>query len=264
MDPLRVGFLVGLGLLAGTLAACAGDRAGGEAAASASIAAAVAHPDRPDEHRADDAQRKPQRILEFFEVEPGMRVLDVLAGGGYYTELLARVVGPRGQVVFHNNQPFVDFMGEGIAARTAGGRLPNVKPLQVELPDLDLPDGGYDAVFMILVYHDLFWDPADGSWPSVDLRAFLAEVHTALKPGGILAIVDHSAPPGSDLTRTASTLHRIDEAAVKRQITGAGFLLEGETDLLRNADDTLAVGVFDPSMRRRTDRFVLRFRKRDT
>ena len=222
------------------------------------IAAAVLSPTR-DADRADDANRKPAEVLALFGIEPGMRVLDLLAGGGYYTEIVSRVVGPEGSVIFHNNEAYRQFLGDALAERTADDRLPNVEVLNVEVADLDFEDGELDAVLFILGFHDIYYK-ADG-WPDIDADRLLATLYRGLRSGGLLGIVDHSAKDGAEALDSGTNVHRIDEGFAKRTIEAAGFVLEAESDGLRNADDDRSIQVFDPSIRRKTDRFVLLFRK---
>ena len=222
--------------------------------------AALAHAERSDADRARDATRKPADVLAFFGIESGMRVLDLYSGGGYYSEILARVVGPTGRVDAHNNQAYLGFAGDEIEARYAGGRLDNVHRLMAENNELELDEATFDAVTMILTYHDFYFVDANNGWPEIDAPAFLAVLHRGLKPGGVIGLVDHSAPSGAPAT-TGGTTHRIDPAIVIADMRAAGFELEDETDLLRNPDDDLERNVFDPAVRGTTDRFVLRFRK---
>lgn len=240
---------VGVSLAFATAAAARGD----------SISAALSHSDRPEVDRPDDAKRKPGQVLEFFGIEPGMDVLDLLAGGGYYTEIVSRAVGPEGSVIFHNNQPYREFLGEAIDNRTVNNRLPNVKALTAEVNHLKLEAGQLDAILFVLGFHDIYYE--DDSWPAIDGEKLLEKLYDGLRPGGILGIVDHSAKAGSDPVDSGSTLHRIDEAFAKQQIEAAGFTLEASSDILRNAGDDRSIQVFDESIRRQTDRFVLLFRK---
>ena len=210
--------------------------------------------------RERDANRKPADVLAFFRLDPGMTVLDMYSGGGYYTEIIAHLVGPSGRVDAHNNQAYFGFAGDEIAARYADGRLGNVSALNAENNELDLEPGRYDAVTMVLTYHDFYLVDEENGWPAIDRPALLAEIHEGLKPGGIVGIVDHAAPAGAPST-TGGTTHRIDPAIVVADMQAAGFVHEGEGDILRNAEDDLQQSVFDPEIRGKTDRFVLRFRK---
>lgn len=223
-------------------------------------AAAVANPARSEADRERDAARKPAEVLEFFGIAPGMRVLDLFSGGGYYTELLSYVVGPAGVVTAHNNSAYLGYAGDEIAARYADDRLPNVHQLLAENNELALESAAYDAVTMILAYHDVYYVDPDNGWPAIDARQLLAEVHGALKPGGIVGVVDHAAPAGAPAT-TGGTTHRIDRALLIRDFEAAGFELADSSDILQNPDDDREVAVFDPAVRGKTSRFALLFRK---
>ncbi|MDH4108536.1 MAG: methyltransferase domain-containing protein [Gammaproteobacteria bacterium] len=222
--------------------------------------AAVADPARSDTDRERDAGRKPAEVLAFFRIGPGMQVFDLYSGGGYYAELLSYVVGPTGSVTAHNNQPYLGFAADEIATRYSGDRLPNVAQLLAENNELTLEAGRYDAVTMILAYHDVYYADPENGWEQVDGPRLLAEIHKALKPGGLVGVVDHYAPLGSP-SATGNTTHRIDLDLLVRDFSAAGFVLEDTSDLLRNLDDDRSILVFDPAVRGKTDRFVLRFRK---
>lgn len=222
--------------------------------------AAVANPGRSESDRERDVSRKPADVLAFFRIAPGMRVFDLYSGGGYYAELLSYVVGPTGAVTAHNNQPYLGFAGDEIAVRYAGDRLSNVTQLIAENNELTIGPGRYDAVTMILAYHDVYYADPENGWAPIDGPKLLAEIYAALKPGGVIGIVDHYAPLGSP-SSTGNTTHRIDLDLLVADFKAAGFVLEDTSDMLRNLDDDRSIVVFDPAVRGRTDRFVLRFRK---
>ncbi len=222
--------------------------------ADKAIAAAVASTDRPQADRDRDENRKPGQVMEFMGVKSGMTIVDLMAGGGYYTELLARAVGPQGKLYLHNT-PFVlqRFAEKQVQERLKDGRLPNVERHDAELAELQLEPGSLDAAFMVLFYHDTYWQ-------GIDRAAMLQEIKRALKPGGIFALVDHSAEPGSK-DRDVKTLHRVDEALVKQEVLDAGFELVSESQVLRHSEDDRKVNVFNPALRGKTDRFVYKFSK---
>lgn len=224
------------------------------------FAAAVANDARPEKDRARDAGRKPAEVLEFLGITEGMAVLDMFSGGGYYTEILASVVGTGGKVVAHANEAYLKFVGDEFNARYENNRLPNVEILMAENNELSLAAGSLDAIMMVLSYHDLVIDDAENGWPLIDVPALLAEFQKGLKPGGIVGVIDHYAEAGAP-AETGNSLHRIDPAIVIAGMEAAGFVLEEQSDLLRNPDDDLARIVFDPELRGKTDRFVMRFRK---
>jgi len=230
----------------------------------AAIDAAIASPERPAADRDQDERRKARNVLEFSGIESGMTVLDAFSAGGYYTELLARVVGPEGQVIAFNNPPYARFAEKGIAARYAGDRLPNVRQVTSTIEELELAPASLDAVIFVMSYHDLYWRPADGSWPPTDPAQLLAKLHAALKPGGVIVVQDHVAAAGGDTAAVVDKLHRIDPAVVKADFARAGFSLDGESDVLAHPDDAHTAMVFDEAIRGRTDQFLFRFRKTAT
>jgi predicted methyltransferase len=221
---------------------------------------AVGNPGRTDADRARDAGRKPAQVLEFMGITPGMDVLDMFSGGGYYTEILSNIVGPEGSVIAHSNQAYAQFVGEEATNRYANGRLPNVKILMAENDALEMPDEAFDAVMMILAYHDIYYVDPDNGWPKIDGPALVAQLFEALRPGGMLAVVDHYATSGSP-PESGTTLHRIDPQIVIDELQSAGFVLEAQSDLLRNKEDDHSLNMSAPEIRGKTDRFVMRFRK---
>ncbi len=245
-----------------------GDDAPAESSPSGSVVdeqpsvydAAVAATDRLPGDYERDAGRRPALVLAFFGVRPGQTVLELFSGGGYYTELLSRVVGPEGKVIAQTNEAYVGFAGEEFVDRHAGGRLGNVDILMAENNELQLDAASIDIITIVLGYHDLYYAAPDRGWPKFDVQKLLAELHESLRPGGVLGIVDHMAEPGSP-RETGGTVHRIDAAAVVEDLEAAGFVLDATSDALRNPDDDYSTSVFDPSVRGKTDRFVLRFVK---
>ena len=220
----------------------------------ANIEKAVGHLDRPESDKQRDLDRLPVSILSFFQIREGMQVADMMAGGGYYTEILSRAVGSNGKVYAHNNSIALKrFADRAITKRLAESDLPNVVRLDAELEEPEFPQAELDAVMLFLFYHDSYWMGADRTKMN-------KAVFDALKPGGVFCITDHHAAAGS-MDRDVQSLHRVDAELVKREILAAGFVLEAESDILRNADDDRTVNVFRPEIRGKTDRFVFRFRK---
>jgi len=217
-------------------------------------------PARSADDRGRDLKRKPAEVMQFFGIEPGMTVLDLFSGGGYYSELLSYVAGPAGRVVAHTNAAYTSFAGDEATARYADGRLPNVEVLVAENNELALPEDEFDAVLMILSFHDIYYSNPEDGWPKIDGPALLAELYAGMKPGAILGIVDHVAQSGSP-AETGGTLHRIDPAIIRADIEAAGFTFEDESPILRNPEDDHLKNVFDADIRGRTDQVVLRFRK---
>jgi len=220
--------------------------------------AALASPDRPQADKDRDAARKPIETIQFAGIKTGQTVLEVIAAGGWFTEVLSAAVGPTGKVYAQNDpvvlekflqKPWSERLTHAAMKDVVSVARPTDDPFPAEAHDLD-------AVIMILNYHDTI---ALGT----DRAKMNAAVFAALKPGGVYGIVDSSAADGSG-TRDSSTLHRIDEAVVKQEILAAGFKLDAESDALRNPADTRdwnssprAAG----ERRGTSDRFVLRFVK---
>lgn len=248
--------LAGIGLQSGAAHAVVAQEA-----PVAAIEAALASPDRPAADREQDARRKPAELLAFAGIAPGMTVMDAFSAGGYYTELLSRIVGEDGKVIAYNNPPYAKFAEKGIAARYDGNRLPNVEQLTTDVDKLELAPRSLDAVIFVMSFHDLYWRPADGSWPPTDPAQMLAKLHAALKVGGVVVVQDHVATPGGDTAEVVDKLHRIDPAVVRREFEKAGFAFDGESAMLAHPDDDHTKLVFDPAIRGQTDQFVFRFRR---
>jgi predicted methyltransferase len=208
---------------------------------------AVASPVRTDDDRAADAKRKPLEFLQFAGVRPGMRVLDVAAGGGYTTQLLALVVGNGGMVWAQEPE-----LNEALLKRLTTKSQPNISPEILPYED-PVPSNAskLDLVTIIMNYHDIAYMPVNRA--QMDKRLF-----DALKPGGHLVVLDHSAKEGSGVS-DAKTLHRIDETVVLNEFEQAGFKLEKEGDFMRNPDDPRDQPFFN--MKTQTDKFALRFVK---
>lgn len=218
--------------------------------------AAVAASDRTDADRALDAGRHPAEVFTFFGVDPGDHVAEVFTGGGYSTELLARIVGPTGSVVAQNSTMILERFARGpLTERLARLAMPSITT--AELPfDAPLPSDAHnlDAVIFVLSYHDTVW-------MGTDRAAMNRAIYGALRPGGVYGIVDHAAAEGHGVD-DVQTLHRIEESVVIDEVLAAGFRLDGELDALRNPDDArdwndspMAAG----ERRGTSDRFVLRF-----
>lgn len=211
------------------------------------IAAAVADSQRPAADVARDALRKPAEIVAFAGVMPGDKVAEIAPGGGYYTRILAKAVGPGGKVYALMPAFFANRPGGLDSINAIAEQYGNVEVVVIDYAETRLPEP-VDLVWTTENYHDL----ANGDIATVNEWAF-----AALKPGGIYFVEDHSAPgTGTSATRT---LHRIDPAAVKEQVGAAGFVLEEESDILHNPDDPHDVSPreVEPT----SDKFAFRFRK---
>jgi predicted methyltransferase len=254
--------LLASAVLAVGVAGCAGpERTRSSAAAtpalsSAQIAQIVASPDRSEADRRNDVRRKPADMLAFIGVRPGMTALDLSAGGGYTTELLARAVGPTGRVFGQSSTPD-GAPGRSALALAERAKKPStanitavVQPFEAPVPAA-LAANGLDLVTLMFNYHDL-------SAMGVDRARMNAAVFAALKPGGVYVVADHSGRPGTGISE-GSTLHRIEEAFVRREVEAAGFRLLASADFLRNPNDPRDKETPDPPQPK--DEFVLKFVK---
>jgi predicted methyltransferase len=269
--------LAGLGIVL-FMGACAGGAVPGlmmaaparsVSATDAHIVAAIADPRRPAADLERDALRHPAEVLAFTGVQPGWRVADVGPGGGYYTRLFAVAVGDGGRVYGINR-----------VRNPAATQLPAILAVAEQYPNISVVEQGYqgwttpeplDAIFISQIYHD-FHLPAAPPRPATDTQAAfpgrqaldVAAINrgmfAALKPGGVLVVIDHAAAEGSDLT-VADTLHRIEQADVRSELEAAGFVFEEDSQVLRNPADNRSIRVFEGDIRGRTDQFVMRFRK---
>lgn len=230
-------------------------------AAPAEVAAAVANTAaRTADNVKLDSSRKPVEVLQFFGLEQGMAVVDMFGANRYWAEIIAPAVGPYGSVVvwqptqFMNDKRRADF-----AAFTA--RQPNVTLISSPMEQPLLGTNRYDFMIMNLDYHDVYWQNPERGILRMDPPAWLRAIYAAMKPGAVVGIIDHVADPNADTRATVEKLHRIDPAVVKADFERAGFVLEAESDVLRNPADDHKLNVFDEKIRGKTDRFVFRFRK---
>ncbi len=220
------------------------------------VAAAVADAGRPEADRAADDERKPAEMLVFAGIRPGSRVMDLAPGGGYFTRIFAKAVGDKGWVYAFVPAELDPILAKrGVDIKTQFTAYPNVSVLHAPINALAAPES-LDVVWTAQNYHD-FHDPF---YAPADLALVDKAVFNALKPGGVFIVLDHAAADGSGL-RDTNTLHRIDEAAVKKEVEAAGFRFAGESNVLRNPKDPRDKLVFDPSIRHHTDQFILKFVK---
>lgn len=224
---------------------------------SPNVEAALADSHRPAAEKARDAARKPADMVAFAGIKPGDVVVDLMPGKGYFTRVFADVVGPKGHVYAYQASEFDGYYKKkGIAIPTgAVPGYPNATYIHAPVIKVAVPQPA-DVIWTSQNYHDLH----DAFAGPADIAAFNKAVYAALKPGGVFVVLDHAAAPGSGLSAT-ETLHRIDPAAVKQEVTAAGFEFVGESDVLRNPADDHTKPVFDPSIRGHTDQFVYKFRK---
>ncbi len=217
------------------------------------IGAAVNDPGRPQADRARDATRKPVELLSFFQIKPGQKVAELIPGGGYFTRILSKAIGPNGRL-FVLGPPGAAITVQGV---TGAPDYANVQSVTAGSNSLNLPEP-VDVVWTTLNYHDLKNPPRNGGDP-VDITAFNKAVYQALKPGGYYVVVDHAANAGD--ANAPSEKHRIDQLTVVNEITAAGFLKQGEIQALRHPEDPRTAG--SGSMNGLSDQFAILFRKPD-
>lgn len=222
--------------------------------------AAVSDPGRDEADIKLDESRKPAELLAFMGLEAGDTALDIFAGGGYYSEIMARAVGPEGSVIAVNPPQFTS--SDQSKAKWAGvtARQPNVTMIASQLPDYKPAADSIDFAMLHLIYHDFYWESEQYKFAKMDPAVVLANLYAGMKPGGVVAVIDHAGMAG-DTRAVVEKTHRIDPATVRTDFLNAGFVLDGESDMFANPDDDLEKNVFDPAVRGKTSRFVMRFRK---
>jgi predicted methyltransferase len=223
---------------------------------SKGVAAAVADAGRGADKDAD-ARRHPAEVISFSGVKAGDKVVDLIPGSGYFTKIFSKVVGPSGHVYMlwpneYAKEAQPDPVKNADLAKTG---YPNTSVILQPGAAFATPEP-VDLVFTVQNYHDY----PDKFMGKIDPAVLNKAVYKALKPGGVFLIIDHTAEAGSGM-RDTDTLHRIDPAIVKKQVTDAGFVYEGESTVLKNPADDLKKVVFDKAIRGHTDQFVYKFRK---
>ncbi len=212
---------------------------------------------RSDDDIQQDSGRKPAQVIDFVGVKKGDKVLDLLAGGGYYSELLSRVVGNKGEVTLQIPKAYLKYAEKSLKVRLANDRLKNVTYLLSEADNLKLSENTYDSAFLVLGFHDMFFK--EDSW-NFTADEVMPQVVKSLKKGGKLLVIDHDAADNSGI-RDVKTLHRIDSEFVKADLEKRGFKLVKTSKILENNADDHSKLVFVPELRRKTDRFVMLFEK---
>ena len=219
------------------------------------FAAALTDARRPTADVARDPVRHPAETLAFAGIGPGARVAEILPAGSYFTRLLAVAIGETGRLypvvrpeatVADWERPVLEIVAQ----------YPNTHVVRAEFTSMTFPEP-LDAVFTAQNYHDYHIDYYRfGDVGEINRAAF-----AALKPGGVYLIIDHAAVAGTPILTERNSLHRIDQAIVRREVEAAGFVFDGESDVLRNPADPRTASIFDPSIATHTDQFMMRFRK---
>jgi predicted methyltransferase len=228
----------------------------GAASVPSYITSAVASSSRTDKDRDRDVNRKPDLVIAFAGIKPGMKVGELMPGGGYFSRLFCQIVGPTGHLYTISMIPAVKRdppPPDAAAAPPPANACTNVTADSQDASALKLPSG-LDVVWTSENYHDLH----NAYFGKPDIKALDRAVYDALKPGGVFIIEDHAAAAGSG-ARDTETLHRIDPELVKQEVTGAGFVFVAGSDVLHNAEDTHDAKVFE--LKGRSDKFLFKFRK---
>lgn len=220
---------------------------------------AVGQSTRPADQTALDAERKPAETVVFAGVKPGSKVMDLVPGQGYFTRIFSGIVGDKGWVYAYfpsETDAFIKKrLGNDVKIERLFDSIPHTSIIHAPINKIAAPES-LDIVFTAQNYHDFH----DSFFGPADLAVVNKAIYVSLKPGGYFVVIDHSAAKGSGLSAT-ETLHRIDEDVLKKEIEAAGFKLVAEANFLRNPADPRDKLVFDPSIRHKTDQFVLRFQK---
>src|SRR3984957_19189829 len=252
---IRYPFVMAMSLIASLSLSATSIQAAG---IPANITAAVADSNRPDTDKQRDANRKPAETLAFLGVKSGEKIGEIIPGGGYFTRIFSKAVGPKGHVYAlvperpANAPADMPDLAARVRAIAADPNYSNVSVVVAPLGTLASSEP-VDLVFTAQNYHDLHNFP-------VDVVAFNKSLFNSLKPGGLYVVLDHSAEAGSAV-RDTNTLHRIDADVVKKEVTAAGFAFVGSSNILANKSDSRTGKVFDPAIRGKTDQFILKFRK---
>jgi predicted methyltransferase len=219
---------------------------------TARMTAALAAANRPAESKARDDERKPIDTIQFMQIKTGDKVIEMIAAGGWFTEVLSAAVGPQGKVYASNPPGMVPAEAE----QALHSRLGNVEAVHTALADTTI-DGTADAAVVILNLHDIYNGFAGQAGGEETAVAFLKAIFDELKPGGVLGLIDHAGVAGQN----NAALHRMTEEQARNALTKAGFTIEAESELFAAPTDDHTKAVFDPAVRGKTDQFMWRIRK---
>ncbi len=224
---------------------------------SRAVQAALADPARPATDSARDAARHPAELLTLMGVKPGDKVADFIMGSGYWTRILAKAVGPTGKVYAYQPAEFISFRAKyGTDQDAAVQPYANVVPSRESLGAVTFPEQ-LDGIITVQNWHDLHLKISPPTLGALEAKALFA----ALKPGGVLLVVDHVGLNGGGAFADADPLHRGDAAATRAEIEAAGFRLAATSPLLAAAADPHTANVFTPAIRGKTDQFIMKFIK---
>ena len=233
----------------------------------AAVLAVMSAPDRLPADVARDSRSKPEKVIPLLGLDEGGRVVDIFGAGGYYSELLARVLGEDGEAVLHNNPGFEAWGINGLTDRFQGREPGNITRHTTSGINLGLQQDSLDAALIVMALHDLYVVPKRYNGQEyvpvgrpANVAYFYEQVLAALKPGGRFVVVDHAGEPGME-HEDVTDLHRIDEAFMRQEVEANGFTFVEASDALRNPSDDRRRIVFDEDLQGRTDRFVLVFEK---
>ena len=213
----------------------------------------------PDNVKLNES-RKPAEVLSFFGLQPGMSVVDMFGANQYWAEIIAPAIGPTGSVVVWQPNQFLNDKRRATFAEFAA-RQNNVMLINSPFDGPKLGTNAYDFMIMNLDYHDVYWQNPERKIPPMNPDEWLKALYAAMRPGATVLVIDHVASAGGDTREVVEKLHRIDPAVVKADFQRAGFVLEAESDLLKNPADDHSLNVFDEKIRGKTDRFIFKFRK---
>lgn len=207
-----------------------------------------------------DESRKPAEVLQFLGLQKGMHVVDMFGANQYWSEIMAPAVGADGQVVVWQPTQFLNDKRRGEFAQFAQ-KQGNVVLLSSPFENPLIGLNQYDFLLMNLDYHDVYWQNEQRKIPRMEPDVWLRAIYAAMKPGATLGIIDHVATPGGDTREVVEKLHRIDPAVIRADFERAGFVYDGESQILRNPADDHTLNVFDAGIRGKTDRAFFRFKK---
>lgn len=215
---------------------------------------------RSESNVAMDENRHPAQMLDFLGLEAGMDVLDIAGANLYWAEIMAPVVGDTGSIVIWSPSEFLsDEARAGFAQFRAN--QPRVVMINSEFETPLIGTNRYDFLLINLDYHDAYWESERFGIDRMEPRVWAKRLYDALRPGGVMGLADHRAKAGAEPRASVEAAHRIDPAVVRADMEAVGFVFEADSELLANPDDDNEINVFNPEIRGKTDRFLMRFRK---